>query len=78
VSADAIAYVREAVGETVLCLAVRRGHAEVRVPLAALGSAELETLWGDDARVEGGDAVLPAGGPSFHAWRVGPTRREDD
>jgi alpha-glucosidase len=78
VSADAIAYVREAIGETLLCLAVRAGDRELRVPLAPLGGGELETLWGEDARVEGGDAVLPEAGPSFHVWRVGPTRREDD
>jgi alpha-glucosidase len=78
VSADAIAYVREAVGETVLCLAVRAGERELRVPLAALDGVELETLWGEDARVEDGDAVLPAAGPAFHVWGVGPTRREDD
>ena len=23
-------------------------------------------------------SVLPEAGPSFHVWRVGPTRREDD
>jgi alpha-glucosidase len=70
VSRDAIAYVREAPGEAVLCLAARAGHDPVRVPLAALGGTDLDTLWGDDATIEGGDAVLPAGGPAFHAWRV--------
>ena len=70
VSADAIAYVREAPGEAVLCLAARDAHEPVRVPLSALGGTELETLWGDDVRISGGDAVLPAGGPAFHAWRA--------
>jgi alpha-glucosidase len=70
VSRDAIAYVREAPGEAVLCLAARAGHDPVRVPLAALGGTDLDTLWGDDATIEGGDAALPAGGPAFHAWRV--------
>jgi alpha-glucosidase len=70
VSRDAIAYVREAPGEAVLCLAARAGHEPVRVPLAALGGTDLDTLWGDDATIEGGDAALPAGGPAFHAWRV--------
>jgi alpha-glucosidase len=78
VSDDAIAYVREAVGETVLCLAVRNGDRPVRVALAPLGGSELETLWGDDARVDGNAAVLPEGGPAFHVWRVRSTRREDD
>jgi len=70
VSDDAIAYLREAPGETVLCLAARSGHEPIRLPLAALGGSELETLAGDDAEIDGGDAVLPADGPAFHAWRV--------
>lgn len=78
VSAEAIAYVREAVGETVLCLAVRGGNEEVRVPLGPLGGTTLETLWGGEAKIDDGDAVLPAGGPAFHAWRLGSTRREGD
>jgi alpha-glucosidase len=78
VSADAIAYLREAAGETVVCLATREPGAEVRLPLAALGTDELETLWGDDIEIRDGEAVLPADGPAFHAWRLGATRREDD
>jgi alpha-glucosidase len=70
VSADAIAYVREAGGETVLCLAARAAHEPIRLPLAGLGGQELETLVGGDAAVAGGEAVLPADGPAFHAWRV--------
>lgn len=70
VSADAIAYLREAPGETVLCLAARDEHDAVRLPLAALGGAELETLTGDEATVNGDEAVLPRSGPAFHAWRV--------
>ncbi len=70
VSADAIAYLREARGETVLCLAARSGHEPIRLRLAALGGTELETLTGADAEIDRGDAVLPAIGPAFHAWRV--------
>jgi alpha-glucosidase len=70
VSRDAISYVREVPGEIVLCLAARGGHDPVRLPLAALGGTDLDTLWGDDATIEGGEAVLPADGPAFHAWRV--------
>jgi alpha-glucosidase len=69
VSADAIAYLREVRGETVLCLAARASHEPVRVALAGLGR-ELETLTGGDAAVTAGEAVLPADGPAFHAWRV--------
>jgi alpha-glucosidase len=78
VSADVIAYVREAAGDTVLCLAARADGDEVRLSLAALGGTHLETLWGDDAEIADGHAVLPRGGPAFHAWRVGTTKREDD
>jgi alpha-glucosidase len=72
-SADALAYLREASGETVLCLAARAPHEPVRVPLAALGG-EPETLVGNDASNEDDSAVLPSAGPAFHAWRV--TTRE--
>jgi alpha-glucosidase len=61
VSEDAIAYLRESRGESLLCLAARARHNPIRVPFA-----ELETLYGDDA--EGG--TLPADGPAFHVWRI--------
>ena len=63
VSADAIAYLREAPGERLLCLAARAGHEPIRLPLAALGCTALETLHGGDADLGGGDAVLPARRP---------------
>jgi alpha-glucosidase len=69
-SADAIAYLRESPGETVLCLATRAPHEPVRLPLAALGCRGLETLAGGEAEIAGEHAVLPADGPAFHAWRV--------
>jgi alpha-glucosidase len=61
VSDDAIAYLREARGESLLCLAARAPHDPIRVPFA-----ELETLYGDDAEA----GTLPADGPAFHVWRV--------
>jgi alpha-glucosidase len=70
VSADAIAYLREAPGEVVLCLAARSGHDTVRLPLSSLGGSSLETLFGAEAPIERDEAVLPADGPAFHAWRV--------
>jgi alpha-glucosidase len=70
VSADAVAYLREARDEAALCLAARREHAPVRVPLRALGARELETLYGADVSIDDDEAVLPNGGPAFHAWRV--------
>jgi alpha-glucosidase len=61
VSDDAIAYLRETASEQILCLAARAPHAPI-----ATGVAELETLYGADAR----EGVLPADGPQFHVWRV--------
>jgi alpha-glucosidase len=70
VDEDVIAYMRESAGERLLCLATRDEHAPVRLPLAALRARELETLYGDDAELDSGDAVLPATGPAFHVWRL--------
>ena len=70
VAEDAIAYLRETESERILCHASRDAHAAVRLPLDALGSRGFETLYGADARVEGGDVVLAADGPSFNAWRL--------
>jgi alpha-glucosidase len=70
VDEDVIAYLRETPGERLLCLASRDEHAPVRLPLAALRARELETLYGDDAEIDSGDAVLPAAGPAFHVWRL--------
>jgi alpha-glucosidase len=69
VSSDAIAYLRESPGETLLCLAARAVHPEVRLSRARLGS-QLETLHGDEARIDGDDVVLPSHGPAFHVWRI--------
>jgi len=61
-SNDAIVYLRETRVECVLCLAARAPHLPIAVPFR-----EFETLYGDDAH----NGILPAGGPAFHAWRVG-------
>jgi alpha-glucosidase len=61
VGADAVAYLREARGERLLCLAARAAHEPIATPFT-----ELETLYGGDAR----DGVLPADGPAFHIWRI--------
>lgn len=61
VGEDAIAYLRETREERLLCLAARAGHEPIATPFA-----ELETLYGDDARA----GVLPGEGPGFHVWRV--------
>jgi alpha-glucosidase len=61
VSNDAVAYLRESRAERLLCLAARAPHDPIATPYA-----ELETLYGEDAR----DGVLPADGPAFHVWRI--------
>jgi alpha-glucosidase len=70
VDADCLVFLRETASERLLCLASRDAHASVRLPLAALGGDSLETLYGGDAILQAGDAVLPADGPSFHVWRI--------
>jgi alpha-glucosidase len=70
VADDAIAYLRETPGERLLCLASRARHEPVRLPVAALGARSLETLYGEDAAVGNGEAVLPSEGPVFHVWRL--------
>jgi alpha-glucosidase len=67
---DVIAYVRETRDERLLCLATRDRHEPVRLSLAALDARALEPLYGAEARIDSGDAILPAAGPSFHVWRL--------
>jgi alpha-glucosidase len=62
---DVIAYLRETSDERLLCLATRAPHEPVRLPFLSL-----ETLYGDEPEVDGGEAVLPADGPAFHVWRL--------
>jgi alpha-glucosidase len=62
---DVIAYLRETPDERLLCLATRGSHEPVRLPFPSL-----ETLYGDDPEVDGGEALLPAEGPAFHVWRL--------
>ena len=70
VGEDAIAYLRETRGQRLLCLAVRAPVADLRLPLATLGTTALEPVHGADARIEAGDAVLPGDGPAFHLWKL--------
>jgi alpha-glucosidase len=62
---DVIAYLRETPDERLLCLASRASHEPIRLPFPSL-----ETLYGDEPEVDGGEAVLPAEGPAFHVWRL--------
>jgi alpha-glucosidase len=67
---DAVAYLRETSSERLLCLAARANHSSVRLPLDALGCRALGPVYGSPPSVDGGHAVLPADGPSFHVWRL--------
>jgi alpha-glucosidase len=67
---EAIAWLRETDVERLLCLAARSAHEPLRLSLDALGCAELETLYGGDAILGDGEAVLPGDGPAFHVWRL--------
>jgi alpha-glucosidase len=69
VSDDAIAYLREAPGERLLCLASRAAHAPIELSLAALGGT-LERLYGGEAQHIDGAVALPGDGPAFHVWRI--------
>jgi alpha-glucosidase len=71
VGPDAIAYLRETTRERLLCLATRAPTVDVRLPLAALRADALEPLYGAEARIDGGTAVLPGDGPAFHVWKLG-------
>ncbi|MDQ4029463.1 MAG: glycoside hydrolase family 13 protein [Actinomycetota bacterium] len=64
---DVIAYLRETDSERLLCLASRAPHAPLRLPLGCRG---LDALYGPEAVVAGGFALVPADGPAFHVWRI--------
>jgi alpha-glucosidase len=67
---NAVAYLREAPEERLLCLAARGDHDPVRLSLVELGASSAETLYGGDAEARNGDLILPADGPAFHVWRL--------
>jgi alpha-glucosidase len=68
---DALAFLREAPGETVLVHAARANHTPIRIPAAVVGS-ELVGLAGTaDLRADAdGMIALPADGPAFGMWRL--------
>jgi alpha-glucosidase len=68
---DALVFLREAPGETVLVHAARANHAPIRIPAAVIGS-ELAGLAGTADLHAGADAhvTLPAHGPAFGLWRL--------
>jgi alpha-glucosidase len=61
VAPDAIAFLRETIGERLLVLAARADHGPISTPFTSL-----ETLYGEDAA----QGVLPSEGPAVHIWRI--------
>lgn len=68
---DAITFLREAPGDTVLVHAARADHAPVRLPAAVLGRAASGLAGTPDLRAEAdGHVSLPSHGPAFGLWRL--------
>ncbi len=68
VSADAIAFLREIAGESLLVAAVRAATAPIEVPLDAALSALYEAT---DLSPAKGVLTLPGDGPALRIWRLG-------
>jgi alpha-glucosidase len=68
ISDDALTFLRETSEERVLVHAARAGHPRVRLELADLGGGMPQTLFGADAKVDGGTVELPDAGPAAHAY----------
>jgi len=68
---DALVFLREAPGETVLVHAARADHAPIRIPVGVIGS-ELVGLAGTAGLRADADGMvtLPADGPTFGMWRL--------
>jgi alpha-glucosidase len=68
---DALAFLREVPGETVLVHAARASHTPIRIPATVVG-AELMGLAGAADLQAGADGMitLPADGPAFGLWRL--------
>ncbi|KPV54501.1 hypothetical protein SE17_03395, partial [Kouleothrix aurantiaca] len=68
---DALLFLREAPGESVLVYAARAAHAPIRIPAAVVGT-QLEGLAGSPHLGAGSDGTvtLAASGPAFGMWRL--------
>lgn len=71
VTDDALVFLREAPGETVLVHAARAEHTPIRLPVAVVGR-ELAGLAGTTDQRAGADGwvTLPGDGPAFGLWRL--------
>jgi alpha-glucosidase len=68
---DALTFLREAPGESILIHAARAHHKPIQIPAEIIGS-DFEGLAGtEDLRRDASGMIhLPADGPSFHMWRL--------
>ena len=67
---DALTFLREAPGETVLVHAARADHSPVRIPASVVGSAPSGLAGTPDLRADAdGRVTLPSDGPAFGMWR---------
>jgi alpha-glucosidase len=66
---DALAFLREAPGETVLVHAARADHTPIRIPTAVVGAEFVGLAGTADLRADAdGSITLPADGPTFGMW----------
>ena len=68
---EALTFLREAPGETVLAHAARRDHPAVRIPVAIVGAGLVGLAGAGDLSADAdGMVTLPAHGPAFGMWRL--------
>jgi alpha-glucosidase len=68
---DALTFLREAPGETVLVHAARAPHATLRLPVAVVGHELVGLASAPDLRAAtDGRVAMPADGPAFGMWRL--------
>ncbi|KQX61564.1 hypothetical protein ASD06_13145 [Angustibacter sp. Root456] len=74
ITPDALTFVRDHPDGPVVVHAARTPHAQVTVPLSALGTNRpdsVQTLYGEPIVSEDGQATFPSSGPAAHVYRVG-------
>ena len=70
VGTDAVAFVREAPGESVLVVAARSQAQPIRIPLADLSARQIHHLFGFDADVVADQVVIDVPSAGAGVWRV--------
>ncbi len=70
VGADSLAFVRELADEAVLVVVARHQAETIRIPLSELRASTLTSLFGFDAEVVSGQAVIEVPSAGAGVWRV--------